>query len=241
MRYGIFSDIHGNLEALEAVIRCLKSQNIDQWLCVGDVVGYGADPAGCIRRVRDLDAFCVAGNHDWAVLGNIQLEYFNPLAREAVLWTRGHLSDEDLDFLQRLPGRYHNQDLIMVHSTLPEPEDFDYLSNVPKATAMFRHFREPVCFIGHTHVPDIVKSEDGTVSFERERTLALKAGARYIVNVGSVGQPRDGDPRAAYGIYDAALRTLSIQRVSYDVELAQEKILKSGLPPWLASRLAHGQ
>lgn len=241
MRYGIFSDVHSNREAFEAVISALKKETVDEFLCPGDIVGYGADPDECIRLVRQLKAVSVAGNHDWAVLGQADIHYFNPIAKEAVLWTRENLTADGKQFLETLPLTYQNEDLLMVHAALPHPESFEYLMNTEMAGQMFSVMDKDICFIGHTHVPVIVKQDQSKINVKNPLDIKLQDGCRYIVNVGSVGQPRDGDPRAAYGVFDSTARTVTIKRVEYDIKKAQSKIIAAGLPPALASRLGYGE
>jgi|SRR3989338_4920880 len=241
MRYGIFSDIHANLEALQAVIAALQREHIDVYLCPGDLVGYGANPEECIEVVQGLKAMSVAGNHDWAVLGQTNLEYFNPIAKAAVLWTQSHLSSKATQFLKDLPLVSQNEEVMMVHAALPHPEEFDYLMDMRGAEQMFSFLQRNVCFIGHTHIPFIVKKEQGRIITEETFRTKIDPDCQYIVNVGSVGQPRDGNPRAAYCIFDSKFNTLVIERVDYDIQHAQTKIIEAGLPEQLAARLSFGK
>ena len=241
MRYGIFSDIHANLEALESVAEALKQKDIDFYWCPGDIVGYGANPKECIELVKELKAVSVAGNHDWAVLGKIDLQYFNPIAKAAVLWTQDRVSVEETKFLTRLPLVFHDEEIMMVHATLPRPEDFGYLIKMATAQEMFPLLARNICFIGHTHVPFIIKNRQGELKVEETLKIKTEAGCQYIVNVGSVGQPRDGNPNAAYCIFDSDSRTIAIERVEYDLPKAQKKIIEAGLPSVLADRLSVGR
>ena len=241
MRYGIFSDVHGNFPALQAVVKALAKESIDEYYCVGDVVGYGADPDECIRLIKELPAVCVAGNHDWAVVGRVDVEYFNSWAKSAVVWTREHLSREGFDFLNQLDMIYENNTIALVHATLPHPEEFDYLSDINKVTAMFPLIPKNICFIGHTHVPEIFIQQPGRSVWCDTMSVQVDQAKKYIVNVGSVGQPRDGNPQAAYCIYDLDKNTMAIKRTRYDIHEAQKRILKAGLPPFLADRLSSGE
>ncbi len=241
MRYGIFSDVHGNLEAFQAVREAYKKENIDTYLCAGDTVGYGANPGECLRLIRELKAQSVAGNHDWAVAGKCDFSYFNRAAREAVFWTQHQLSSEDRDSLSNLDLVYSNDDLILVHGTLYEPACFHYLVEREQADRIFHLMDRNICFIGHTHVPLVLAQEGGEMNVRQGSKIELNSSAQYIVNVGAVGQPRDGNPLAAYGIYDTDARTFEIHRTAYDIETAQRKILEAGLPEFLAYRLARGQ
>jgi predicted phosphodiesterase len=241
MRYGIFSDIHANLEALESVIAALRQESIDRFWCPGDVVGYGANPQECVERVKELPATTIAGNHDWAVLGKANLEYFNPLAKAAVCWTQEHIDKEGLKFLKNLPLVFEDEEAMMVHGALPHPENFEYLTTVSAAREMFPLFQRNVCFIGHTHVPFIIKNHNGELAVEKDLKIKIEPDCQYIINVGSVGQPRDGNPQAAYCIFDSKLKTLAIERVEYDMATAQKKIIDAGLPGPLAQRLSMGR
>jgi len=241
MRYGIFSDIHANLEAMEAVFKVFQKESVDSYFCVGDVVGYGANPHECIEIVKDLKAPCVAGNHDWAVIDRLDTRYFNPVAKTAVVWTRGAISPEDKGFLESLQLVYKNNDFILVHGTLQEALYFHYLVEEEEAKRMFALMDRPICFVGHTHVPGIFVQHKQRVGFVFHSKLKLDSGIKYIINVGSVGQPRDGNPMASYCIYDTEDNSIAIKRVSYNIAEAQRKIIEVGLPPFLAHRLASGK
>lgn len=240
MRFCILSDIHGNLEALRTTLEDARKENIDEYLCVGDVVGYGADPDECVKLVAQVCSGCVAGNHDWAVLGKFDLHRFNPFARDSVLWTREHLSAQSRTVMEGWPLLYRNDPLMMVHSDLQAPEEFGYLLDVGDAELTFGWMDRPVCFIGHTHVPMIFEEAKQEIVRLDEEHLDMQPGARYIINVGSVGQPRDGDSRAAYVILDTDAGTIHFKRVEYDIPTAQEKIIRAGLPSILADRLSAG-
>lgn len=241
MRYGIFSDIHGNLEAMEAVIYAFEKEVIDRYCCVGDIVGYSANPHECIEIVKNLKAACVAGNHDWAVVDKTDIRYFNPMAKEAIYWTRLHASREDMAFLDGLGLIFKSEEFILAHGTLQEPSFFYYLTDEMQAGAMFRLMDRNVAFVGHSHIPGIFIQIQNHVECLPAFDVQLAQGCKYIVNTGSVGQPRDGNPMATYCIFDTAAGTISIKRVNYDIESAQKKILKMHLPPFLASRLAVGR
>ena len=240
MRYAILSDIHANLEALEAVLADAGGQSVDAYYCLGDVVGYGADPGACVERIRDLCVATVAGNHDHAAIDKTSTEYFNSEARAAVIWTRDHLSDEHKDWLDSLPVTHAAADFQMVHSTLHGPELFNYVLNTFDAMLCFQHLTAPVCFIGHSHAPLIyLQSNRIDMVFDTDR--ALDRNERAIVNVGSVGQPRDQDPRASYAVYDGEAHAVSLRRVEYDTEAASDKIAEAGLPHTNALRLIVGR
>ena len=241
MRYGIFSDVHGNLEAMEALRRAFTQEGIDQYYCVGDVVGYGANPHECIEEVKKLQAVCVAGNHDWAVLGKTDTRFFNPVAKAAVNWTAKNISRDDIDFLEGLDLTYKNEDFILVHGTLQEASQFHYLFDIEQAVVMFELMDRNVSFIGHTHVPGIFLKESNHINWLPSFEVNVKDNGQYIINVGSVGQPRDGDPRAAYCLFDTKEKIISVKRIDYDIESAQRKIIEAGLPSFLAHRLKTGQ
>jgi diadenosine tetraphosphatase ApaH/serine/threonine PP2A family protein phosphatase len=242
MRYGIFSDIHSNLEALDSVLRAYSSVTIDRFLCVGDIVGYGADPVGCINLVKEIGAVTVAGNHDWASAGVISVDAFNPLAREAVRWTSGRCDHAAAQFLEDLRLVYREDPLTLVHASLDDPAEFKYLGDTTPASATFAAMETSVCFVGHTHAVAVyAQTERGAILDESARAFTLKEGFRYIVNVGSVGQPRDGDPRAAYCVFDSDTGRIEIERTAYDVTTAARKIRDAGLPAFLAERLLSGR
>ncbi len=244
MKYVIISDIHGNIEALNTVIPIIEGEKPDRIICLGDIVGYGASPSDCLKKIREIADIVVAGNHDFAVCGNTSIEYFNPIAKDAVLWTRKNISQEEIDYLRNLPLTHSENNILFVHSVPSEPQSWEYISTLGDAIEEFSFFTEKICFIGHSHQPAIFYEDrmkrHGIYINER---LELREDYRYIINVGSIGQPRDGDPRAAFGILeiDKGNSIFQLKRVPYDIGKAQEKILKNGLPEFLAMRLAMGK
>jgi diadenosine tetraphosphatase ApaH/serine/threonine PP2A family protein phosphatase len=240
MRCAILSDIHGNLEALQAVLDDVAGQDIDICLCLGDLVGYGADPNLCAQRIREVSHQVVAGNHDHAAVGKTDVSVFNPHARRAIAWTAKNLLPENVQYLSGLPYTARLDDLLLVHATPSDPAAWNYLLSRQAAKAEFDIFSDRICAIGHSHQPLVFSQTDGLSNWARQ-PLRCASGERYIVNVGSVGQPRDGDPRASYVIFDHQADTLQLRRVAYDIQGAQRKILQAGLPPILAVRLANGQ
>ncbi len=241
MRYGIFSDVHSNLEALEAVLDAYSKERIDQYLMAGDVVGYCADPSACIARIENMPCVTIAGNHDWAVS-----DLFDPIklvetAREAVLWTEAVISWEEIGYLKSLELVYEKDEFSMVHGSLESPADFNYILSEKDAPPTFRLMRSRICFVGHSHVPGAFHLRNDGISYRRDHKIKLSSEGKYIINVGSVGQPRDKDPRAAYAVYDDLKSTVEIKRVEYDIKTAQDKILKAGLPSELAYRLSAGE
>ena len=245
MRYGILSDIHGNLEALDAVLEVLAEERVDRYLCLGDIVGYGASPNACLDRVIGLTTDVIAGNHDHAAIGKLDIAAFNRDAAEAALWTRRQLAPEGRRYLADLPYTRQIGDLYAVHASPDNPAAWHYLTSLGRVIEGFGALPGgiTVCVLGHTHSPGIFEwSAVGDRCGEiPARTHLMVPENRYIVNVGSVGQPRDGDPRAAYCVFDTWERRLDIKRVPYDVETAQQKIRSAGLPDMLAERLALGR
>lgn len=241
MRYGILADIHANLEALCAVIQAYKKESIDKYLCVGDIVGYAASPNECAQQINGLVAASAGGNHDLAGLGLFPLNHFNPSAKAAIYWTRQNLDKKCIAFLSAAKLVFQNNDLTLVHGTLDHPGDFNYLTDPYIAGNTFKLLKTKVCFVGHTHVPAVfIKDKDGRISYQEENFIKIEEDKSYIVNVGSVGQPRDGNPQAAYCVYDSAKNQIQIKRVDYDVATTQKKVINAGLPAWLAMRLASG-
>ena len=240
MRYAILSDIHGNLEALDAVLADAASR-ADAILCLGDIVGYGADPVACIERVAERAELVIAGNHEHGVAGLLALDWFNDWARAAAEWTRGRL---DLDHLSWLAGRPlvgHTDDATLVHASPDRPAEWEYLVSADDGYGVFAAFATRVCFVGHSHRPGAWSLGSSGRAHEPDATaIELERGRRYLINVGSVGQPRDRDPRAAYALWDVDGRRVTIRRVAYDVATARRKILAAGLPRFLAERLAIG-
>jgi len=240
MRYGIFGDIHSNLEAFDRIIAEYKKEHIDKYICVGDIVGYGASPHECLRRFMDLNAISVCGNHDWASIGLFPVEYFNNIAKEAVEWTQEILNKEERGFLKSLKLIIKGQGFVVAHGSLCRPELFDYISDIKSAVKSFQIMEEDICFIGHSHIPAVFFMHEGKVKRATEDSIKVEPGLKYIINVGSVGQPRDGNPQAGFCIYDSNKKTVEIKRVDYDIEVAKNKILKAGLPEKLGYRLLTG-
>lgn len=251
MRYAILSDIHGNLEALSAVMDALSREGIDRYLCLGDVVGYGADPTACVDRLRACDAVVVGGNHDLACTGKVDPDWFNDAARKAILWTRDQLGFGELNDLRRWPLTETVGPFTLVHSMLRHPERFEYLMDLAQAVDTLTMCRTLICLVGHTHISCFVEFDRETRRVMRVITALHELGdvafddqedeRRYLVNPGSVGQPRDGDPRAGFALVDTERKRVSVRRIPYDVASAQRKIRQAGLPEFLADRLAAGR
>ena len=240
MRYLIISDIHSNLAAFEAVLA--DAGAFDRVWCLGDVVGYGPDPNECIEQLRDLPHICVAGNHDWATLGKLDIEDFNADAKKACLWTREQLSPSNLEYLESLPKSLVEEDFTLVHGS-PRHPIWEYILNPSIAEANFEYFDTRFCFVGHTHVPVIYRDNPNqacdTLIPSPDAQLVL-GEERLIINPGSVGQPRDGDPRASYAVLDSDELALEYRRIPYPIEITQARMVEKGLPVRLIMRLAYG-
>lgn len=243
MRYGILGDIHGNLSALEAVLARFKDERVDRVISVGDIVGYGAAPSQCIQLVREAGAAVVMGNHDAAAVERLDLVYFNNYAKAAVYWTRTVLNAKEREWLTSLPLTLHLEHCSVAHGTLHRPELFDYIQSPTDADPSLDIMPLPVCFVGHTHVPVTLlrlRDDPTRTAYTVEYEVDLDEACRSLVNVGSVGQPRDEDPRAAYAIFDSDQSKVWIKRIEYDVEREAARIREAGLPDVLADRLFLG-
>ena len=240
MRYAILSDVHGNLEALRAVLADVGEQ-ADDVLCLGDMVGYGADPVACVELLGARARRIVAGNHEHAVTGQIGLAWFNSYARAAAEWTRDRLEPGCASYLTALPLTAEVHDATLVHASPHQPDEWEYLVTAEDGFAAFAAFTTRLCFVGHSHIPAVWSLGSSGPDYARGDTdVTLDAGRRYIVNVGSVGQPRDRDPRASYVVWDVDGRRVQSRRVPYDVASASAKIAAAGLPRFLSDRLAAG-
>ncbi len=241
MRVALLADIHGNLEALLAVLDAVSRAEADVVLCLGDVVGYGAEPRECIEELRSRNICGVAGNHDFAVSGKCDLDYFNAEARESVLWTRSRLSGEDLEFLGGLPLVYEGPMFSAAHGSFAAPEAFDYVLTPLDARVSFGSLGRPWGFFGHSHIPVSFVLNGDEIRASEEDLISLPPGAAALVNVGSVGQPRDFDARACFALFDGEKGTVELVRVEYEVEKAAGKIVGAGLPARNAYRLYLGR
>jgi len=243
MKYGILGDIHANLSALDTVLQALARDGADVIVSVGDVVGYGAAPRECIARLREIGAHVVLGNHDAASIGRLDMIYFNQYAKEAVLWTQRVLSKDDKDWLAALPLTRHLDHCSVAHGTLHRPELFDYIQTTDDADPSLDIMPLPVCFVGHSHVPVTLlrlRDEPDRTAYTPDPEIELGDVIRALVNVGSVGQPRDEDPRTAYALFDTELNRVEIKRLVYDIDREAARIRAAGLPRMLADRLYLG-
>lgn len=240
MRFAIFSDLHGNLEATEAVLADAKAQECTHHVCLGDLVGYNANPHECVEIVRQMDCPVVKGNHDEQASLDTSSRDFNELAEKAINWTREHLTQEDKKWLADLRLIRQVRDFTIVHATLDTPAEWGYVFNNLDAVASFTYQHTTLCFFGHTHVAGaFVRGE--RVQRVRTERLNIEPGKKYFINTGSVGQPRDSDARAAYCVYDSDQNVVIQRRVTYDMATARQKIIDAGLPRLLADRLEIGR
>ena len=240
MRIALFGDIHANLEALEAVLADAAEQQVDDYVCMGDVVGYNADPSACLERIRAMNCPTVKGNHDEDASTTHSLDNLNPVAAAALEWTRRQLSDEQRQWLRRLRMVRQVSDFTVVHSTLDQPAHWNYVTNRFDAMSNFSYQFTRVCFHGHTHVPRVYVKNDKVHEVPAD-SIEIEESSKYFINVGSVGQPRDGDWRACYAIYDLDQKRVALRRVEYDIKATQRKIRAAGLPEMLAERIAEGR
>ena len=243
MRYAIISDIHGNLEALQAVLLDIGTQSIDHLLCLGDIVGYYPDPDECCRLVQENVKISVAGNHDFAAIGRIDTNNFTYYAFTAMEWTKQHLNSASLAYLRSLPLTYEIDSMFLTHSSPTSPSDWIYLfpDSEDVVFETFNNLIYRINFIGHTHWPSIMIQDKGKIVLSNQHSIALKEDQFYLINAGSVGQPRDFDHRSSYAIYDTGAATISMHRVEYDYFKTQKKILDNNLPYFLAERLEKGR
>jgi diadenosine tetraphosphatase ApaH/serine/threonine PP2A family protein phosphatase len=247
MKIAVLGDIHSNLEALTAVLEETERLGCEKYVCIGDIVGYNANPKECIEIVRSLDLLgVVMGNHDSYTSNSQELIGFNLQAAQAVEWTRKQLSEEELQWLGELPLK---RDIFLtspsarfsiVHSTMDNPGMWGYIFDRYTAAASMQYQWTPLCFFGHTHTPLAFDKTD-EIEGGLYESLQILPNHKYLINVGSVGQPRDRDPRAAFAIYDVEASAVSLHRVEYDIEESQRKILAAGLPERLAERLSYGR
>ena len=242
MLYAIIADIHANLNAFEAILDDIEGRGgVDELWCLGDIVGYGPDPHECIELLRQYKHVCVAGNHDWAAIGRVSTTDFNPDAALACQWTAAQLTQRDIRYLEKLPLEIDKASFKLVHGSPREPI-WEYVISTSIAQENFNFFRSPYCLVGHSHVPFVFREEDGSCTSSRlVDNVGLAVGeSRLILNPGAVGQPRDGDSRASYAIYDSESRMVRLHRIPYDIIITQDRMMERGLPIRLAVRLQHG-
>ncbi|MGA2138233.1 MAG: metallophosphoesterase family protein [Verrucomicrobiia bacterium] len=241
LRYAILSDIHANLEGLEVVLKDSLEQKCTHYVCLGDIVGYGPNPKECLAAIRGLECPVIMGNHDEYCASEMELVGFNAMAAEAIRWTRTQLTAEEKEWLRELKYVRHVESFTIVHATLDLPERWAYVFDRLAAQSSFNYQHTAVCFNGHTHVPvAFVRSPTGLQGGLYSK-IKIEVGRKYFVNVGSVGQPRDRNPKASYVIFDLLTNMIELRRVDYDIPKTQKKIRAVGLPESLAERLSHGR
>jgi diadenosine tetraphosphatase ApaH/serine/threonine PP2A family protein phosphatase len=242
MRYGIFSDTHANIEALTAVFRAYESEKIDRFVCLGDTVGYGASPNECCDLIREQAAFTILGNHDAAVAGRMDYSYYYDAARNALDMHANQLSETNMRWLKGLPYEVREEELYFCHGSPLNLEEFEYIFSAEQAARCLEIWDElgTITFIGHSHLCKAFALTRDEVFEVVATRFEVRPDHRYIVSVGSVGQPRDYDPRASYTIYDTASRTFEFKRVSYDIDSAAQKIFSTDLERNFANRLFLG-
>lgn len=233
MRLAIISDIHSNLQALTTALSIIDRSEVDEIHCLGDIVGYGANPNECVALVRDRCTSCVLGNHDLAAIDTSLAQYFTKPGRTAAFWTHEKLTPENMAYLSSLSYTFAAKNCTLVHASPMNPDKWEYVLSLPIAEQQFEAFSTELCFIGHTHVP--------SVCGENLQTFTFKKDMRFLINVGSIGQPRDGNPQLSFGIFDSDQWTYQNVRSEYDINGASNAILQQQLPSVLASRLFLGQ
>lgn len=240
MLYGLFGDVHSNFEALFAVLKQMKKEGVKKYFCVGDIAGYASEPGRCIEIISNLDCQICAGNHDYGVVDKIPIDDFNQDARDAIVWQKKILNTNEKQFLNDLPLVVKNNLLTLVHGTLHNPEMFNYMIYFDEVEHTFNILEDnKICFIGHTHIPVAFFYKNGDISYSSDDTIHLSNWDKVIVNTGSIGQPRDRDPRASYVLFDTVKNKIFFKRVNYDVEKAVKKIYKAGLPRRNGDRLLY--
>ncbi|HEC22874.1 MAG TPA: metallophosphoesterase [Chloroflexi bacterium] len=245
MRYLVISDIHANLTAFETVLKDAGTlgKDYDFVWCLGDVVGYGPDPNECVELLRSMPHLCLAGNHDWAALGRLDIRTFNADARKALTWTRETLTEENLAYLEALPITFVLDSFTLAHGSPREPV-WEYILDPLIAALNFKHFETTYCLVGHTHTPVIFKQignegECEPIGPAYNQPTRLN-GTRQIINPGSVGQPRDSDSRAAYALLDTERMIWEFRRIPYNIKAVQARMRRAGMPERLVTRLEHG-
>lgn len=240
MTIAVISDVHANLEALEAVMRDIEHVKADTIYCLGDVVGYGSDPVPCLELVQRTCEVKLMGNHEYAVLGRLPFSHLNNTAKLSLSWTRSKVDERMVPLIADLPLSVEKEDLHFVHASPYEPDHWHYILSQSHAELAFKHFDRRICFAGHSHLPMIFSGFEGYVRRQAGHDFVPNEESRYIVNAGSVGQPRDNDPRASYVLYDTVEDDIQFRRVEYDVAAAQKKMKEAALPEMLIERLGTG-
>jgi len=242
MRYGFFSDVHANLEALKACIIDFRFEKIDELYFLGDAVGYGPEPDECVKLIKDISKINLMGNHDFAALGLMETDYFNQYAAESMGWTKNSISKKTIAIMSDFQLTHQLENILLVHASPNEPGLWHYILDVEDAKESFENFTQQICLVGHTHRPYIVSIDDeGDFRLSKDGEETADPKRRYLVNIGSVGQPRDGDPRSCYLIFDTETQVIRHKRVNYNIKATQKHMAKLGLPEYLIERLAIGK
>lgn len=250
MRYGIISDIHANIEALNVVLASLEKENVDEIICCGDIVGYNANPDECVAKIINLGVRAIMGNHDKALIEPSEERYFNQYGLSAIRWQRTQVTPSHQKFISNLPmklkipGPNSHDGFQVAHGSLDSSAPFEYIASPMEAVRLSEIMSSNICFIGHSHISGVfsIKGHDD-IEYQRGSyglEISLEPGVKYIINVGSVGQPRDRNPQASYAVYDTDMRKATIKRVDYDIEATIAKVMEAGLPLFLADRLRIG-
>ena len=243
MRYALLGDIHGNTEALSVVLAAIRESQVDKIVCLGDVVGYGAEPVACLTMIRDLNCDVIAGNHDWAAVGKLSIDCFNAYAKAAAIWTREQLDEEQKAWLADLPLTLVYDHCAVAHGTFHQPEAFNYIQTVFDAQQSFEALKgmnARLGFLGHSHVP-VGFFDTDPITYTLDPEMPVDQDLAMIVNAGSVGQPRDENNKASFALFDSEANQVNIVRLDYDIDAAAAKIRAVGLPEILAARLYQGK
>lgn len=242
MKFGIFSDIHSNYDAFLEVLKIYEKEKIDRFICAGDIIGYGAEPDECIEKLKELNVLCVMGNHEYALKNEKYIQYFNDAAYLSIKWHSKNMSDNSKNYITNIPFHLKESIFEICHGSAFEPEEFHYLFLPEDYIKNFKYFESKVLIIGHTHVPDVFYFDETKKTFGQitGSEFILEKDLKYIINVGSVGQPRDKDPRACFCIYDDSENVFKIKRIEYDIKKSAKKIIEANLPEVLAHRLEYG-
>lgn len=244
MLYGICSDIHSNATAFKAVLASMESYGVERRICLGDLVGYGPDVNECVKLASENMDACIVGNHDSVAMGWESCAGFNPYARKAIEWTQNQLSMESKEYMGKLPYIFEEDEICFVHASPLSPADWVYITDLEDALDAFDHFSGKYCFVGHTHSPVIVAMCEGETAIPKvveDLHYTLEPGERLLVNVGSVGQPRDRDPKASWCLFDTETETVRIIRVKYDIAETQNRMRALGIADFLIERLEVGR
>ncbi|MCD6162302.1 MAG: metallophosphoesterase family protein [candidate division Zixibacteria bacterium] len=242
MRLAFFSDVHANLAALNAVILDFRAEKIDRIFFLGDAVGYGPNPNECVELIDEIAEIKLMGNHDYAALGLMKTDYFNQYAAESMSWTKDSISQKAIEILSDFEITSEVDNFMLVHASPKEPDQWHYILDMDDVVENFEYFKNQICLIGHTHRPYIVtRDEEGSCSISQKEQENICDNKRYLINIGSVGQPRDSDPRSCYLICDTEKKIVRLKRIAYNLNETQKQMSKAGLPEYLIERLAVGR